>query len=175
MRFDRDGTLLAAVTPKGVSLWNVEKDRLEGTPVTGAKVTGVAFSPTGRLLASGKADGSIDLWDVKGRRHAATISGGERTPLPLAFNPDSSTLAVSAGPAGSVFLWDVKSRQRLGAFEDPHGAVSSAAFNGDGRLLALTDGSASLTVLKSLLWDDVTGMQRRLCSVLGRAGTDCAH
>jgi hypothetical protein len=68
----------------------------------------------------------------------------------------------------------VKSRHRLGVWADPSGAPSGLDFSGDGRLLAKANASGTVTVLKSLLWNDVAGMQRRLCSVLGRPRTHCA-
>ena len=38
-------------------------------------VQSVAFSPDGRLLATGSADGTVKLWDVQARTLLATLEG----------------------------------------------------------------------------------------------------
>src|SRR5262252_9124152 len=40
-----------------------------------ARVDGIAFSPDGRLLASGSADNTIKPWDTASRREVRTLSG----------------------------------------------------------------------------------------------------
>jgi WD40 repeat protein len=98
-------------------------------------VTGVAFSPDGRLVATGSDDGFLRLWDVcTGKRvgpprpHTGKVYG-------VAFRPDGRSVAVwGMGP--TVRLWPVPSplegepqqvaRQmeaRTGLELDPNGTV----------------------------------------------------
>lgn len=70
-----------------------------------ANVTSVAFTPDGATLASGDADGTIRLWDVKAHRAIATwANGGASAATSLSFTPDGQTL-ISADADGKIRLW----------------------------------------------------------------------
>jgi WD40 repeat protein len=68
----------------------------------------VAFSPDGRLLASGGGEGSIKLWDTKTGEEQATLVGHTGYVEALAFSADGNMLASGGGFGdGSVRFWDV--------------------------------------------------------------------
>ena len=111
----------------------------------------IAFSPDGRILASGN-DNSVILWDVQRRQRLGRLTGHTDTVLSVAFSPDGRILASSSDDK-TVVLWDVRSRRPLGEPLKGHGdAVLSVAFSPNGRTLA--SGSRDTTVI---LWD----VQRR--------------
>ncbi|MEU8323981.1 WD40 repeat domain-containing protein [Nonomuraea sp. NPDC048881] len=80
-----------------------------------------AFSPDGRVIATGGRDGEIRLWDVATRRPLGNPLAGPRADVTsLAFSPDGATLA-GASADGTVRRWAV-------AFpEDPLAAVCEVA------------------------------------------------
>jgi WD40 repeat protein len=99
--------MLAWTSETGIVLTHLslaKSDRLQGRI---GEVNSIAFSPDGKLLASGGMDHEIELWDV------ATL---QRFPMPMmghtdivwkvAFSPDGSTLG-SSGNDKTIRLWDV--------------------------------------------------------------------
>lgn len=67
------------------------------------QVQHIAFSPSGRWLATGGPDGNIMFWDVTGNREPATIQGQGTPVYDLVFSPDGSQL-VYATEGGLVYL-----------------------------------------------------------------------
>ncbi len=94
-------------TPTPISITTPTPAHLTGTLKGHTNVVhSVAFSPDGRTLASGAADGAIILWDVATGERLRTLQGHADMVLNVAFSPDGRTLA-SASEDGTIILWDV--------------------------------------------------------------------
>jgi WD40 repeat protein len=112
-------------------------------------VSGIAFSPDGRNLASG-GDTAVNVWDATTGQKVLTL---DRRCLvgSVAYSPDGRRLA-SGGEDQAVKVWDAATGQELLTLKGSDGAVRSLAYSPDGRKLASTCNWDSVTV-----WDADTG------------------
>jgi WD40 repeat protein len=115
----------------------------------------VAFSPDGRWVVSGGADGSLRLWDTGPGRGHRSFRGHEGAVLGVAVDRDGVRLA-SAGADRTVKVWDLRSGDEVRTLTGHRDAVSCVAFSPDGRWLAA--GSWDRTVK---VWDAATGAEKR--------------
>jgi WD40 repeat protein len=105
----------------------------------------VAFSPDGRILASGAGNGTVTFWNAESGEEIQTWEANRTASVcSLAFSPDGSTLAVGGG-TGYVNLWDVENKSEVGTWHAHNGAVYNIAFSPDGQTLA-TAGNIEATL-----------------------------
>lgn len=164
--FTSDGKLLASGSGYGklgfgrddttMRLWDIasgqELRQLKGHT---DKVNSAAFTPDGKLLASGSSDNTVRLWDVASGRELRQLQEHTGSVYGVAFTPDGKLLA-SGSDDKTVRLWDIASGREVRRLQTPTSSVSSVAISCDGKLLA--SGSWDDTIR---LWDVVSGRELR--------------
>jgi WD40 repeat protein len=110
----------------------------------------VAFSPDGKLLASGDSAGDVILWDVASQQNIRSLKGHTAFLQQLAFSPNGERLA-SGSADGRVKIWDVETGQFQRAFKAHTREITSLCFSGKGDTLftGCDDGAARLWQLAS--------------------------
>ena len=118
-------------------------------------VHSTAYSPDGRLLASGSADATVRIWDMRtGDEAMAPLRSGKGAVWTVAFSPNGQGL-VSGTDVGVVCVWNlVAAHVAVQPLSGHTGPVFSVSFALDGRRIA--SGSQDATVR---LWDSETNQQ----------------
>lgn len=115
----------------------------------------MAFSPDGKVLATGSADGLAKLWDLETGRVVRTLAGHKGRIDSLAWSPDGKTLATGSFDH-TANLWDVDTGRVKHALTKHRFGVTAVAFSPNGKLLVTAgrDDTAEL-------WDVATGQDLR--------------
>lgn len=118
--------------------------------------TTMAFSPDGKLVAAGCADGSVQYWQIRGRAHsyirpdgctrqahAASTDASGSVLSCVKFSPDGRLLASRADD-GCLKLWDIRMFSKqipLASFTDlpAHHATANLDWSPDGAVVCAGD------------------------------------
>jgi WD40 repeat protein len=76
----------------------------------------LAFSPDGKLLASGSVDATVKLWNLAIRQEVATLRGHRDGIFALSFTPDGHTL-ISGSRDKTIRLWPAPTFEEIEAAE----------------------------------------------------------
>jgi WD40 repeat protein/serine/threonine protein kinase len=109
LAFSPDGHQIATAGcgEAGVKIWDTATGRLiSDLPGHPGHLHCVAYSPNGRLLASGSADKTVRIWDLATGQETGTLVGHSHWVTDVSFSPDGWRLA-SASHDGTVKIWDV--------------------------------------------------------------------
>ncbi|NET05719.1 MAG: NACHT domain-containing protein [Symploca sp. SIO2B6] len=114
-------------------------------------ILSVAFSPDGKLLATGDMNSEVRLYQVGDWQSLFTLRGHKDWVASITFSPDSNILATSSEDK-TIKLWDVITGQCLSSLQGHDNGIWSVAFSPDGKMLASASDDHTLRI-----WDITNG------------------
>lgn len=141
------------------------------------QVQALAFSPDGRLLASGAEDGTIKLWNPRTHDLIRTLAGHGAAVTSVAFSPDGLRV-LSGSKDGTARIWHVSSGKTLLILNCPGERVLSVAYAPDGKTVAtaatakpgrpaIVNGKPVAPDGHITFWSSLTGERGRVATVTG--------
>jgi WD40 repeat protein len=167
VRFSPDGKLGAAAGRDSIVVWDAESGAVLATMVQtfsnpnalpiGLELGSLAFSPDGKLLASGErlsryvqivprmaGSGEIVIWEAATGTQVGQIAVPDET-MGLEFSADGKRL-LAGNSDGNVRLWDATTGVEISSFSAGSNVIDLALLN-DGRQLATINGLGAAQVL----------------------------
>ncbi len=116
-------------------------------------ISALAFSPDGRVIASGDYGRTVRFWDAVTGQPAGVPIEQRGIVFSVAFSPDGRTLAVgTVDPAKEARLWNLATGRPQGIAMPHKDWVVEVAFSPDGRVLLTRSHDAT-----ARLWDATSG------------------
>jgi len=127
----------------------------------GRKVTSLAFSPDGRMLATGGVQSKSNI-DIAAMMSGATQKGSKKSKQPQ--DPADLMKDLKVEAIAQLQLWDVTTGQEIASLKGHGRAVTKVAFSRDGKLVATSSNDNVITI-----WDIAS--QHELKSLTGHSAT----
>src|SRR6266852_8804115 len=142
--FAADSAHTATAQPLGTTFWTYRSV---------SSVFTAAWSPDGKRLALGEADGTVQVRDAITDDILFTVHGHANHVWAVAWSPDGKRLA-SASWDKTVQVWDAATGERLLTYRGHTESVLSVAFSPDGKRLASAAHDQEVVV-----WDEQAGQE----------------
>jgi len=120
--------------PQPVEIWDVANVKQDlSLPGFTKAVTGLAFSPDGKVLATGSDDQKIRIWDMSSGNEVHEL-GPVGLHMHLAFSPDGSLLIAGAGN-GMITIVDTSTWTQITTLTASSGTLTGLTFTPDGKFI----------------------------------------
>lgn len=151
--YSSNGRLIAtASTDRQPRLWDAESQTLINTFRVDNpgefKISSVAFSPDGTLLAASSGDGNIRIFDISRNELKSSLKSdvSKVFVFHVSFSPDGKTLIAACGD-GTALIWNL-GEERIEKVLTTGSSVSSAVYSPDGNYIITAENNG-----RASLWD----------------------
>jgi WD40 repeat protein len=138
-----DPPLIASTSTRGTRTWDVMSD--EEIKLDAGWANCVAFSPNGELVASGRVDGVVKIWDTQSWKKLPRELSDTGCITSLVFHPKDSRVLAWASTSGKVQVWDSVTKETR-ALHGHTGPAEWVAFSPDGEWIASASGDGTVKI-----------------------------
>jgi WD40 repeat protein len=154
--FSRRGDIALGFGDGSVTVWKAESG---WAPINfhahRRSVAATAFTPDGRILATGGEEGTARLWDLAASREIVTLKGHLRSVHSVDISPDGNRLATGAGGMESVKLWDMLTHQELITLTSESAILIALVFTPDGNQIIGYNDKGHLQIWRAPSWAEI--------------------
>ena len=155
--FSPDGRQLAFVPTKpdafSIAIWNVaDQQRIRVLSGHQGAIHALAYSPNGRLLATGGDDRLVRVWPLDRKAPPVVLTGHRGVLISAAFSPDGRSLVTidheniaAAGRRRTLKVWNIATGDELLSRTD--GECKRASLSPNGRSLVVRETSGRIRVI----------------------------
>ena len=118
-------------------------------------VYAATFSSNGQSFAVASTYGYARVWDTKGWRESATLSGFLSGVDSVAFSPDGQRLAVGSGKQLALTLWDTASWQNVLTLAGQGAGFNNTDFSPDGNVIGSLNSDGNLQLWRAPSWAEI--------------------
>jgi hypothetical protein len=159
--FSPDGQSVVCAARNGrkndvLQIWDYGKEKMrQEIEGHGQRINAVAYSPNGKMIASGSEDNTLRTWYASNGRDIQTYKAGKNDVLAVSWSPDSDYIAGGLSWDGNILVWDA-SRDTLTKTLAGHSDwVNAVVYSPDGRNIISGSRDGSIRI-----WDAGSGQEK---------------
>ncbi|MFX1546684.1 MAG: hypothetical protein ACFFCU_10830 [Promethearchaeota archaeon] len=118
------------------------------------KLFAVAYSPDGKIIATGGEDRVVKLWETETRNEIRKLEKHTGAIKDLTFSPDGKML-VSCGVDTNIVIWNIKNGDVIKILPGFLGNVLSVDFSPNGKLLASGGDFGTIKIWRTDNWAEI--------------------
>ncbi|MEN8136001.1 MAG: hypothetical protein ABFS18_10790 [Thermodesulfobacteriota bacterium] len=138
-----------------IQIWDYTKEKLrEEIEGHSQRINTVAYSPNGKMIASGSGDNTVKTWYASNGRDIHSYKAGKNDVLAVSWSPDSDYIASGLSWDSNILVWNT-SRDKLVKTLDGHGDwVTAVLYSPSGRNIISGSKDGSIRI-----WDSGSGKE----------------
>ena len=115
-----ESTIVSGYFHGGIRVWDIAgRDIAENIIYTGDSVRSIDISPNNNLIAIGRDDGSVDVWDRVNESHIKLAGHHSRVNM-VKFSQKNANILYSADEEGVMSTWDLQEQKAINKIQTNH-------------------------------------------------------